>query len=256
MVDRRLDFNGDLGEGAGSDPDLLLVVTSANIACGGHAGDAAMMRSAVEAARRSGVAVGAHPGFEDAAGFGRRERRVSPAEAYDLVLGQVRRLQGVAGELGVRVTHVKPHGALYTMAARDGTLAGAVARAVREADARCWLVGLAGSALVEAGRAAGLRVAREGFADRVYEDDGSLTPRGRPDALVVDPSAAIAQVLSMVFEGRVEARGGRAVGLEVDTVCVHGDSPGAVMLARRVREALERAGVTLRPLGELDGGGG
>lgn len=243
---QRIDLNCDLGEGAGHDAELMPLITSANIACGAHAGDAATMRAAVALARRHGVAVGAHPGFADRGHFGRRELPVTPPEVHDLTVRQIRALQEVAGAEGARIVHVKPHGALYNLAARDDAVAAAVAGAVREVDPRLVLFGLAGSRLLEAGRTCGLQVASEVFADRTYRPDGSLTPRSRPEALVESEDEAVAQVLRMVREGRLRAVDGTPVAIVADTVCVHGDGPRAVAFARILRTELTKAGVELR----------
>lgn len=245
----RIDLNCDLGEGAGHDAELMPLVTSANIACGGHAGDEATMSAAVGLAQKHGVAVGAHPGFADRENFGRRELAVWPDEVYQLVLAQTRALQRIARERGVTLAHVKPHGALYTMAARNTLLADAVAQAVYEVDPRLRLVGLAGSHTLAAGRACGLEVASEVFADRTYQPDGSLTARGRPDALIEDEGAAVAQVLRMVREGRVRATDGTDLAIVAETVCVHGDGPHAVALARRLQEALKKEGMETKAPG-------
>jgi len=245
----RIDLNCDLGEGAGHDAELMPFVTSANIACGGHAGDAASMRAAVDLARRHGVAIGAHPGFADREHFGRREQPVTPAQARELVAAQVAALAAIARQAGARLAHVKPHGALYNQAAHDAALAAAVADAVREVNPELILFGLAGSHLLAAAQFRGLRAASEVFADRTYQPDGSLTPRSRPDALIQEEDDAVAQVLRMVREGRVRALGGRDVAVRADTVCVHGDGPHAVAFARRLHAELARAGVTLAPPG-------
>lgn len=242
----RVDLNCDLGEGIGPDAELMPWVTSANIACGGHAGDEATMRATVELAREQGVAVGAHPGLVDPANFGRREFPVLPEEVHHLVLAQVLALQRIARDLDVRLAHVKPHGALYNMAARNTLLADAVAQAVYEADPRLVLFALAGSALVRAGHTCGLAVAEEVFADRRYEPDGSLTPRTRPDALIEDEADAVAQVLRMVREGRVRATDGGDIAVCADTVCLHGDGPRAVAFASRLHRDLRAAGIELK----------
>ncbi len=246
---RCLDLNCDLGEGAAHDAELMPLITSANIACGGHAGNAETMRAAVELALRHGVAVGAHPGLEDRANFGRREQSLAPAEVHALVRRQIDALNRVARSCGARLAHVKPHGALYNMAARDAALARAVAAAVGEADPRLILFGLAGSELLSAGRGWGLRIASEVFADRTYQADGSLTPRSRPDALIADETATLAQVLRLVREGAVMAVNGARVMVAADTVCVHGDGPHAVEFARRLRQELGAAGVALQAPG-------
>jgi UPF0271 protein len=244
MHRRTLDLNGDLGEGCGDDAALMPWLTSANIACGGHAGDAATMARAVALAREHGVAIGAHPGYADREHFGRRDVDLPPGRIRELVREQLAVLSSLAP-----VRHVKPHGALYNRAARDRAAADAIAGAVAEVDPGLVLFGLAGSALLEAGRAAGLRVAAEGFADRTYQVDGSLTPRTCPDALIHDPEEAVGQALGMALGGRVRATDGSWVTLAVDTLCVHGDGPEAVALASRLRRALETAGVRLAPPG-------
>ncbi len=244
-----VDLNCDLGEGAGLDAELMPLISSANIACGGHAGDEAGMRAAVALARRHSVAIGAHPGFADRAHFGRRVVALAPGGAGALVAAQVRALHAVALECGARLAHVKPHGALYTLAARDGAVAAEIAEAVAAVDPGLILVGLAGSRLPEAGRARGLRVAAEGFADRAYLTDGSLAPRGHPGAVLTDPGAAAAQALRLAREGRVRTADGADLALAVDTLCVHGDEAGAVALARRLRKELEAAGIEIRAPG-------
>jgi UPF0271 protein len=249
----RIDLNADMGESygpwiMGQDRELLEHVTSANVACGAHAGDPTSMVQLAELTRARGVALGAHPGLPDMQGFGRRELAVSPDETYALVLCQVGALAACARARGNRLVHVKPHGALYNMAARDPDLAGAIARAVRDFDPDLVLVGLSGSQLLRAGAAAGLRVASEVFADRGYEADGSLTPRGLPGSLIEDPERAVARVLRMVQEGRVHCRQGHDIGLRADTVCLHGDQPGAVTFARRLRAELATAGITVAAL--------
>lgn len=240
----RLDLNCDLGEGAGHDAELMPLITSANIACGAHAGDAATMRATAELARRHGVAVGAHPGYADRENFGRREVMLSARELGKLVAGQIARLC----EIGP-VRHVKPHGALYNLAARDAAVAAAIAQATHALDASLVLVGLAGSELLRAGRACGLQVASEVFADRTYQPDGSLTPRTQAGALIDDEEVAVAQVLRMVGEGVVRAADGTDVAVRPDTVCLHGDGPHAVAFARRLRAALRGAGVEVRQFG-------
>ena len=239
-----IDLNCDLGEGAGHDAELMPLITTANIACGAHAGDEATMRATVALAQRYGVAIGAHPGFADREHFGRRELPLSPAEVKILVAGQINALRALAP-----VRHVKPHGALYNMAARDAALAAAVAGAVQAVDPALVLVGLAGSELLRAGRVLGLRVVSEVFADRTYQVDGTLTPRSRPDALILDEAAAVAQVLRMVCEGVVRARDGTDVPVEADTICLHGDGPHAVAFARRLNEELRRAGIAIKAFG-------
>lgn len=244
----RIDLNSDVGESfgpwrMGADADVMRSITSANVACGYHAGDPGVMRATVRLARASGVAVGAHPGLPDLVGFGRRELRVAPDDVENMVLYQVGALAAIAAAEGVALAHVKAHGALYNMAARDGALAGAIARAVRAVDRSLVFFALPGSELVRAGEAAGLHVAMEGFADRAYEPDGSLSPRARPGSVIHDPDEVVRRSLRMVREGRVTATDGTDLAFHVDTLCTHGDTPGAQDLTRLLREGLERAGV-------------
>ncbi len=243
---RTIDLNCDLGEGAGQDAALMPLVSSANIACGAHAGDAATMAATVALARRHGTAIGAHPGFADRVNFGRVEQAVSPAAAAQLVAEQVAALAALAGP---DLRHVKLHGALYNQTARDSALAAAVADRLAVEWPRLTVMALAGSALVRAARARGLVVAEEGFADRTYRADGSLTARSRPDALIHRDDDAVAQVRRMVLEGRVGSVDGTDAAVRVDTVCVHGDGAHAVDFARRLREALARSGVAVRAVG-------
>jgi UPF0271 protein len=224
-------------------------LTSANVACGFHAGDPGVMRTTVVLARGHGVAVGAHPGFPDLEGFGRRELQVSPRDVEDFVVYQVGALAAIAAAQGVRLQHVKPHGALFNMAVRDAALADAIARAAAVIDRALILFGLPGSELLAAGERAGLRTAREGFADRAYQPDGTLVPRTQPGAVIHDPEAVVQRAVRMVREHAVEAIDGRRVPLVIDTLCVHGDTPGAAELAARIRRALEDAGVEVKAIG-------
>ncbi len=246
----KIDLNCDMGEGFGAwrmgqDEALLDQVTSANIACGFHAGDAVTMLRTVRLALGKGVALGAHPSLPDLQGFGRREMQIAPDEVYAMVLYQVGALAACARACGGRLHHVKAHGALYNMAARDTVLADALARAVRDFDPQLVLYGLAGSAMLDAGRAAGLAVASEVFADRSYQADGSLTPRHQSGALIDDVDHAVRQVLGMLREARVRATDGSWVSVKAQTVCIHGDAPGAVAFARTLRRALTEAEITL-----------
>lgn len=242
----RVDLNCDLGEGAGHDEELMPLISSANIACGAHAGDEATMLATIKLARQQRVAIGAHPGFADRENFGRVELPVTPAEVRGLVLGQTQLLLAMAAQAGVRVRHVKPHGALYNMAVRDRALARAVAEGVYEADPRLVLVGLAGSRLIEAGRECGLSTISEVFADRTYRSDGSLTPRREPGALITDPGRAVAQVLRMVRDGRVTATDGSNVPITAESICLHGDGDHAVEFAQQLRAALLAAGFEIQ----------
>ena len=250
----RIDLNADVGEAFGAysighDAGLLKSITSANVAAGFHAGDPSVLRETIRAAKSCGVAVGAHPSFPDLVGFGRREMHVTPKEAEDFVLYQIAAVAGVAAAEGVRLQHVKPHGALFNMAARDASLATAIARATVAYSPSLILFGLPGSEILKAGRAAGLRVAAEGFADRAYEADGSLVSRKKPGAVIHDAEAVVSRAIRMAKEGVVTAVDGTILTLEVETICVHSDTPGADDLAARLRAGLEAAGVTVRTIG-------
>jgi len=251
----RIDLNCDMGEGFGAwrmgdDLEILDYVTSANVACGFHAGDPATMHRTVEAALAKGVAVGAHPGLPDLQGFGRRTMALTPREAYDIVVYQVGALAGFARALGGALGHVKAHGALYNMAARDFQLSEAIAQAVRDVDRELVLFGLAGSETIRAAQSVGLRAAGEVFADRTYQDDGSLTPRSRPDAMIEDLETAVDQVKRMVNEGVVRSTSGNDVRVQADTLCIHGDQPGALAFVKRIRAELERDGTVVAALSE------
>ncbi|MFD1776198.1 LamB/YcsF family protein [Paenibacillus rhizophilus] len=246
-----VDLNCDMGEsfGAytiGADAELLQAVTSANIACGFHAGDPAVMRKSVRSALAAGVSVGAHPGLPDLAGFGRRNMDISPEEAFDLVTYQIGALEAFVRQEGGRLRHVKPHGALYNMAAASRPLADAIAAAVRRFDPSLVLYGLSGSQLLAAGREAGLSTASEVFADRTYQRDGALTPRRQPGAVIADMEQLVRQVIRMVKEGTVLSLDGTEVPLEADTVCIHGDGAGAAVFAGELRNRLKAEGITVR----------
>jgi UPF0271 protein len=250
-MSKHIDLNCDMGESYGAwtmgqDEALLELATSANIACGYHAGDPATMMRTVKIAVAKGVAVGAHPALPDLQGFGRRTMAISPEEARAMTIYQVGALAAFARAAGGRLAHVKAHGALYNMAAKDRRLADAIASAVHDVDPALILVGLSGSELIKAGRAAGLTCASEVFADRGVEPDGSLTPRGQPGAMIEDEDLAVARVLRMIQEGKVTGRDGVDVAIQADTVCIHGDQPKALAFARRLREALAQAGVEVR----------
>lgn len=242
----RIDLNCDLGEGGGHDAAMMPLITSANIACGIHAGDVDTMREAVNLARHFGVAIGAHPSLNDRANFGRREMKVSYREIHLYILTQTKLLQIIAQQCGVKVRHVKPHGALYNMAARDAELADAVACAVYDVDPALVLFGLAGSCLLDAGRARGLQVASEVFADRTYQADRSLTPRTRLDAMITDEETATTQVLRMLKEGVVRATDGTDVTIQADTVCLHGDGADPVNFALKLNVKLKAEGFWLK----------
>jgi UPF0271 protein len=250
----RIDINSDVGESFGAytighDTGLMKAITSANVAAGFHAGDPTVLRETIRMAKASGVAVGAHPGFPDLVGFGRRELNVTMQEAEDLVLYQVAAVAGVAAAEGVRLQHVKPHGALFNMAVRNKELAAAIARGVAAFDRSLIVFGLPGSEILSAGREAGLRVAAEVFADRAYEPDGQLASRRKPGTVIHDPDAVVVRAVRMVKEKTVVAIDGSVVSLDADTICVHGDTPGSDNLAVKIREGLQRAGVTVKAVG-------
>jgi 5-oxoprolinase (ATP-hydrolysing) subunit A len=245
-----IDLNCDLGESFGAwrmgdDAGVLAHVTSANIACGFHAGDPVTMRRTVDLAVRAGVAIGAHVALPDLQGFGRREMRIGADEAHAMTLYQIGALDAFARAAGTRVGHVKPHGALYNMAARERGLADAIAGAVRDVDATLILVGLAGSELIRAARAAGLQAAHEAFADRRYNDDGALVPRGEAGAVIDDVDAALAQAVAIATGHGVETRSGGRIGICADTLCIHGDRADAAAFSSRLRAALDAAGVVV-----------
>ena len=252
----KIDLNCDMGESfgrytIGNDEAMMPYITSANIACGLHAGDPLVMERTVRLAQEHGVGIGAHPGFPDLQGFGRRVMQLAPEEAEAFVLYQVGALAAFAKAAGAELVHVKPHGALYNLAARDRPLAEAIARAVARFSRQLILVGLANSLLVEAGLEAGLPVAREAFADRAYEADGSLRSRRLPGAVLEDPAQAAEQVVRIAQEGLVVACTGEEVPVQAETICLHGDTPTAVEIAKTIRGELEAAGIEVVPMGNL-----
>jgi UPF0271 protein len=255
-----IDLNADVGESfgpwrLGDDAAVMQSISSASIACGYHAGDPGVMRRTLRSAGRAGVAVGAHPGLPDLAGFGRRRMSVSPGEVEDLVLYQIGALAAMGAAEGVRLRHVKPHGALYDMCARERPLADALARAVASFDRALVVFGPPGSALLQAAEAAALPTAREGFADRGYEPDGSLMPRAEPGAVIASASEVVERALRIVKHGVVRASNGDDIPLRVDTICLHGDTSGAQDLARGLRAALEAAGILVGPVRRASPGG-
>jgi 5-oxoprolinase (ATP-hydrolysing) subunit A len=249
----KIDLNCDMGEGfgpwsMGDDEAMLDIVTSANVACGFHAGDPQIMFRTASSAKRKGVALGAHPGFDDLAGFGRRPiRGLSAGEVERMVAYQIGALQAVAALAGHRVTFVKVHGSLNNMANVEEDLAQAIARAMKAVDRDLVNVCMPGLAMERASEQLGVPVARELFADRTYEDDGQLTSRSKPGSVLHDPEAAAARVLQTLQEGALETVSGRRIAVAIDTICVHGDEPTAVDMARRVRSALESSGITVTP---------
>ena len=252
----KVDLNSDLGESFGAytiglDSEVIAHVSSANVACGYHAGDPLVMDRTVAAAAAAGVAVGAHPGYPDLMGFGRRNMVCSPKEAKAYVQYQLGALMAFTAAHGIKLQHCKPHGALYNMAAKDMDLSMAIAEAVASVDCDIILLGLAGSKLLEAGRQAGLRVASEVFADRAYQADGTLVPRSRPGAVIHDKDEAIARTIRMVTEGKVTAVTGEEVSIQADSICVHGDNPSAVEFVKNIRAALEAREVSIVHIREI-----
>ena len=241
----KVDLNSDLGEGAGHDDEILSLVSSANIACGFHAGNPASIFNSISAAKEKGVAVGAHPSLDDRKNFGRTEMQLSAAEAYALVAYQVGAFHGLCAAAGMEMNHVKPHGALYNMAVRNRELSEAIAHGVLAVNARAILFAPAGTELFRAAQELGLQTAAEVFADRNYNSDGTLVSRTEPDALLHDPAAAAERVVRMLMEGKIRAVDGSDVSVKAETICLHGDKPDAVEFARTLRAHLEREGIIL-----------
>lgn len=241
-----IDLNSDLGEGAGTEAALMPLISSVNIACGAHAGDPATMRATIAQAMAYGVRVGAHPGYRDPASFGRRALDLPAAALAADLTAQIVTLQTLAAEAGARVAHVKAHGALYNQGERDEPIAELIARTVAAIDPTLAIVATPASAMARAAGGAGIRLIREGFIDRTYEPDGTLRSRSLPGAMLLDPASAAAQALGFVREGGVRATDGSFLSLEVDSLCIHGDSPGAVEIAEAVRAAFVAAGIAIR----------
>jgi UPF0271 protein len=242
-----IDLNADLGEGAGTDNELLAVITSANVACGAHAGDQETINTVVRTAQVRHVAIGAHPSFPDRAGFGRRPMALPSAQVTDTVAAQIQLVADAAHKVGLRLQHVKPHGALYNQAASDPDLTRAIGEAVRRVDASLIILALAGSRMADLLHTVGLRVAHEAFVDRGYTDAGTLIPRGQPGAVITDPTEAAARAVQLATARTVMAAG-HPIRIEADTLCLHGDTPHAPALAQAVRRALESAGVRVARL--------
>ena len=248
-----VDLNCDMGEsfGAwtmGNDAALMNFVSSVNVACGFHSGDATVIRQTVEMAIAKGVAVGAHPSFADLQGFGRREIKMSAAEVFDIVLYQVAAVKGICEASGGKLHHVKPHGALYNQAAKDANLAEAIAKSIKAIDENLILYGLAGSYLISEAEKIGLKTASEVFADRTYQADGSLTPRSQPNALITDTETAVAQVWQMISAQTVTATDGETVQLRAETVCIHGDGAHALDFAKTINARLKANGVMIESI--------
>lgn len=248
-----VDFNCDLGESFGSysmgmDDEVIKLVTSCNIACGWHAGDPSVMNRTVALAKAAGAAIGAHPGYHDLQGFGRRPMSISPDEAYDAIVYQVGALMGVCRTQKAHLNHVKPHGAFYNRCAVDRGLADAVAAAVYDLDPELILVGLANGELIAAGNALGLRTAQEYFIDRNYDDEGHLADRSKPGALITDDDLAVSRAIRAICRGEVESINGRLIDMQADTLCIHGDGPKALEFAERIRGDFAEAGIDIEPL--------
>lgn len=252
----RVDLNSDLGESFGSykigmDEEVIKLVTSANIACGSHAGDPVVMDKTVGLAAKAGIGIGAHPGYPDLQGFGRRSLNMKPEEAYDYVMFQVGALNAFCKKHGVKLAHVKPHGALYNTAAKDYKLALAIANAVKDIDKDLILLGLAGSESIKAAEDIGLKTSSEVFADRAYEEDGTLRARTYPDAMIEDEDECARRVIRMIKEGKVQTVTGRDIDIKADSVCVHGDGEHALAFVRKLRNDFKQAGIEVCSLSEL-----
>ncbi len=241
-----IDLNSDLGEGAGTEAALMPLISSVNVACGAHAGDPETMRATVALARDHGVRVGAHPGYRDPAGFGRQALDLPPGALAADLRAQILALQAIAERVGMRVRHVKAHGALYNQGERDEAIASLIASVVASVDPDLAVVATPGSAMARAAARAGVPLVREGFIDRAYEPDGMLRSRALPGAMLLDPDRAARQALEFMQRGGVRATDGSFLALTVDTLCIHGDSPGAVEIARAVRRAFAQAGIAVR----------
>lgn len=252
----KVDLNSDLGESfgrytIGSDDWIIPLITSANIACGFHASDPVVMMKTVNMVKEAGTGAGAHPGYPDLMGFGRRNMNVSHEEAKAYTLYQISALGGMCKAAGVKLSHVKPHGAMYNMAGKDYELSKAICEAIKEYDPSLIVMGLAGSQMVKAARDMGLKTAEEVFADRAYEEDGSLVARSKPGAMIEDEDEAIARVIRMIKEGKVQAITGNDIDIKADSVCVHGDGEKALLFVEKIRKALTDEGIEICPLEEV-----
>jgi 5-oxoprolinase (ATP-hydrolysing) subunit A len=241
------DLNCDMGEGIGNDEQIMPFITSANIACGYHAGDEQTMRATLQCAIKHNVAVGAHPGYPDKENFGRTDLPATPGQVYQWVTSQLSTLAAIARSLGSTLRHVKPHGALYNRAAKDALIAKAIVDAVKDADPSLVFFGLSGSVMISEAKAAGLTTASEVFADRTYQDDGSLTPRTHPNALIENDETAIRQVMQMLREGTVTSVGNKQVPIVAETICLHGDGSHARSFAQLIHHTLQQQHIVLAP---------
>ncbi|MGC9676324.1 5-oxoprolinase subunit PxpA [Staphylococcus warneri] len=249
----QIDLNCDLGEAFGNysfggDKDILPLITSANIACGFHAGDANVMNETIQLAKRHNIGIGAHPGLPDLQGFGRRKLDMSPEEVYNIVVYQLGALNGFCQIHDVKMNHVKPHGALYQMGAKDKSIASAIAQAVYDFDKTLVFVGLANTLLISEAKKLGLKTASEVFADRRYEDDGQLVSRKEPEAVISDSDEALNQVVKMVTENKVISKNNKEITLQADTICVHGDGAHALEFVTKIREKLTKEGIDIQSL--------
>jgi len=250
---KKIDLNCDMGESfglykLGLDEEVIKYISSANIGCGFHGGDPLVMRKTVKIARENKVGIGAHPGFPDLLGFGRRKMEVSPQEIKDYILYQIGSLYAFAKAEGERLQHVKPHGALYNMIATDEKLCRAVVEAIAEFDRELIVVGLAGSKVIQIAKEMELKVASEAFADRAYNSDGTLVSRRLPGAVITDSGQVLSRTVRMVKEQKIKCIDGKIIERKIDTICVHGDSPGAVKLVKVIREGLEKEGILVVPM--------
>ena len=251
-----IDLNSDLGESYGAyvmgrDADIIPLISSANVACGFHAGDPTTMDKTAKVCKAAGAAIGAHPGFADLVGFGRRNMAVSPADAKAMITYQVGALDAFCKANGLKMQHVKPHGALYNMAAKDAALAKAICEGIYEYDPTLILLGLANSEMITQAKAIGMPWAAEVFADRAYEDDGTLVARTKPGAMIKDEDEAVARVIRMIKEGKVTSVNGKDIEMKPDSVCVHGDSEKALLFVQKIRAALEAEGIEIKPIKEI-----
>ncbi len=254
----KVDLNSDLGESFGAytigmDDEVIKLVSSVNIACGFHASDPVVMRRTVERAVAAGIGIGAHPGFYDLMGFGRRNMNISPAEAYAYVTYQLGALSAFCTQQGAGIDHVKPHGALYNMAGKDYELAKGICQAIYDFDPGIILLGLSGSQMIKAGEDIGLRCAREFFSDRAYEDDGSLRARTKEGAMIEDENEAVERVVKVVMTGKVTTYTGNELDLKIDSICVHGDNAHALEFVKTIRARLAEEGVEIAPLSKVLG---
>lgn len=254
-----IDLNSDLGESFGAykmgrDEEIIPLVSSANVACGLHAGDPTVMAKTTALCKASSVPMGAHPGFPDLQGFGRRNMNVSPADVKNLILYQVGALDAFCKSVGIKLQHVKPHGALYNMAAKDAALAKAICEGIQAYDPTLILLGLSGSEMLRQAKAIGLPCAAEVFADRAYEDDGTLVARTKPGAMIRDEDEAVSRVIGMIKNHSVTSISGKEIEIRPDSVCVHGDSDKALLFVKKIRSALEREGIAIQSVGQIVAG--